>query len=406
MQMTASQDSDFNFNPYDEATRRDPYSLYAEARESVPIYKHPNMGTKFQVYSIFRHSDITTVLKDFDTFSNQIEMPMPEVVANTDPPDHTRLRGLVNKAFTPKIIADRRPRMHSLAQELLDQAIEKGRCDFVKDVAAVYPVTIIREILGVPDDDADRFKQWSDNLNVNLFAGILAPEDTSKQEELVQAIWSFNTFFSELTAERRKNPQDDLTTALVQASVEGSQLSQEELLNMLIMLLVAGNETTQTLINNILLMLYRYPDAFARLKSDPNSNELISNAVREVLRFESPVQFIPRLVKRNTVVAGQRLAAGEILFNWLASANRDDQVFANGEAFDIERTELNKSIPFSTGIHTCLGQHLSRMEGEVFLKELLNKVDSIELPDEGPQALNPSIAFTGTTNLPVVLNPL
>ncbi len=397
--------SDFSFNPFDEATRRDPFPLYARARREQPVYAH----TEFPIVSVFRYADIQAILKDPVTWSNKFPPPpgidptmFPEPsMLGQDPPQHTRLRGLVNQAFTPRIIRRLESRMHEIANELLDRAIELGEVDLIQALTYPLPVTVIAEIIGVPAEDREQFKQWSDAAVANLGNLLFVPPAPEQMVEFRRRFDQMRGYFIGLAEERRRQPREDLLTGLVQAEVEGSKLTHEEMLQMLVLLLVAGNETTTTLIGNAALALLDYPDAQARLRAQP---DLLPSAIEEVLRYSSPVQMDPRVATRRVELHGQVIEAGRFIVNWLGSANRDEEVFADGERFDIGREE-NRHLSFGFGTHYCLGANLARLEAQVAIGTLLKRTRSFERTTSELLPLHPSIVFRAVTKLPLRLYP-
>lgn len=393
----------FSFNPFDEATRRDPYALFAEARRSYPVYAHEG----FPVLSVFRHADVQAILRDPATWSSVFPPPpgftaddLPPSMLGSDPPMHTRLRGLVNQAFTPRIIRRLESRMTALAEELVDAALAARRVDLVHALTYPLPVTIIAEMIGVPAEDRAQFKDWSDKAVENLgvvFLGPLPPERIAEQRRL---IGEMNDYFARLADERRARPTDDLLSGLVAAEVEGSRLSFRELLAMLVLLLVAGNETTTTLIGNAVLELLDHPDAMAAVRANP---ALLPTAVDEVLRFSSPIQMDPRRATRTVEVAGHRVEEGQIVLGWLGSANRDEAVFDRPDVFDVARAD-NHHLAFGFGPHYCLGANLARLEAQVAVGALLARTSRIARTDDGPLPLHPSFVFRAVTRLPVELH--
>jgi cytochrome P450 len=398
--------TDFVFNPFDDATRRDPYAQYARGRE-LRIHRHPGLP----VWSIFRYGDIQDVLRDWRTFSNQFPPPadFPELVdrtpnmLGTDPPEHERLRGLVNQAFTPKIIRRLEPRMVEIANGLIDAALEQGgTVDLVQALTYPLPVTIIAEIIGVPTEDNARFKDWSDKLVESLGSGLLGPPDRATFERNQRLVEELGAYFSKLVELRRREPREDLLTGLAQAELEGSKLSFDEVLQMLILLLVAGNETTTTLIGNGVLTLLDHPDELARLRSDA---ELVPSAIEEVLRFASPVQLDPRRAVRDVELCGQKIAEGEMVISWLGAANRDVDVFREPERFDVGRKE-NRHLAFGFGTHYCLGSNLARLEAQIALRALLERTKGFERATTEPLPLHKSFVFRSFTSIPVTLAPV
>ena len=396
--------SDFTFNPFDEATRRDPFAVYARGRE-LRAYRHPGLP----VVSIFRHADTIEVLRDWRAFSNVFPLPtgvkpsedLPPNMLGTDPPEHERLRGLVNQAFTPKIIRRLEPRMEEIAESLLDDALAKRNVDLVQALTYPLPVTVIAEIIGVPPEDGARFKHWSDELVSTLGSGLLAPPSPEQMEHTLSIVRELGAYFSGLVEERRREPREDLLSGLVAAELEGTHLSFDELLQMLILLLVAGNETTTTLIGNTALTLLAHPEELARVRADL---ELVPSAIEEVLRFSSPVQMDPRCATADTELCGEKVAKGEIVITWLGAANRDEAVFKEPERFDVARRE-NRHLAFGFGTHYCLGSNLARLEAQTALRTLLRRTRDFRLATSEPLPLHRSIVFRSFTKIPVELDP-
>jgi len=395
----------FEFNPFDEATRRNPFPLFARARREHPVYPHPGLP----IVSIFRYNDIQAMLRDPDTWSNNFPPPPgidpsklpPPSMLGQDPPEHTRLRSLVSQAFTPRIIRRLEPRMVEIADELLDAALERREVDFVQAMTYPLPVIVIAEIIGVPAEDREQFKQWSDAAVENLGNALFTPPPPERLAEMARLLDEMGAYFAGLAEARRRAPREDLLTGLVNAQVEGSRLTHDEMLRMLVLLLVAGNETTTTLIGNAVLELLDHPAELARLRAHP---ELLESAVDEVLRHSSPVQLDPRLAKRRVQIDGHTIEAGQIVVGWLGSANRDEEVFADAERFDIGR-EDNRHMAFGFGPHYCLGANLARLEAQVALRTLLTRTASFERTGRQPLPIHPSIVFRAVTALPLRLTP-
>lgn len=399
------------FHPLDPAFRRDPYPVYERGRLDHPALLHE--GLPLRVVSVFRYDDCQAILRDAESWSNEFplaralgpaadDLPPPSMLG-TDPPAHTRLRSLVNKAFTPRIVSRLEPRMRELADELLDEALAGGgEVDLVQALTYPLPVVVIAEIIGIPPADRALFKRWSDEAIASLgliFFGGLDPERIARQRRLFDEM---RAYFVPLAEERRARPQEDLLTGLVLAEHEGSKLSYEEMLSMLVLLLVAGNETTTTLIGNAVLALLDHPEAEKRLRADPG---LLPTAVDEVLRWSSPVQFDPRRAKRATTLHGVEIQPDDFVLCWLGSANRDERVFERPDLFDPAR-ERNPHLAFGFGPHYCLGANLARLEARVALGALLARTRAIErvVPDEA-LPLHPSPVFRAVTRLPVRLLP-
>ena len=400
--------SDFALNPLDPATRRDPYALYARGRREHPVFLHD--GLPLRVASVFRYADVQAILRDDATYSNSFpleqqlaelgerDMPPPSMLG-TDGDEHARLRGLVNKAFTPRIVRRLEPRMEAIASELVEAAVAAGEVDLVQALTYPLPVTVIAEIIGIPAADRAQFKRWSDEAIASLGLVFFGGFDRERIERQRRLLDEMRAYFVPLAEERARHPQEDLLTGLVQAEHEGSKLSHEEMLQMLILLLVAGNETTTTLISNAVIELLAHPDAHARVRREP---ALLERAIEEVLRFCSPVQFDPRRVTRDVEVGGVRLAKDDYVLCWLGSANRDEAVFERAHAFDPAR-EKNPHLSFGFGAHYCLGANLARLEARVALGALLARTRAIEPAWTGELPLHPSPVFRAVTSLPVRL---
>jgi cytochrome P450 len=401
--MTAS----FEWNPLDPETRRDPFALYARGRREHPVFVHE--GLPLRVASVFRYDDVQAILRDAETWSNDVvparlapaegTLPPPSMLGS-DPPEHTRLRSLVNKAFTPRIVSRLEPRMREIARELMDDALAQGEVDLVQALTYPLPVVVIAEIIGIPAEDRAKFKRWSDqaiaNLGVVFFGGV-EPERLARQRQLFDEMRSY---FIPLAERRRSDPREDLLTGLVRAEHEGSRLSHDEMLSMLVLLLVAGNETTTTLIGNAALELLAHPEAEKRLRAEPG---LLPGAIDEVLRYSSPVQFDPRRAVRDVELRGVKLRADDVVLCWLGSANRDESVFAEPERFDVARRP-NPHLAFGFGPHHCLGHNLARLEAQVAVGELLARTRRFERSDDAPLPLHPSPVFRAVTKLPLRLH--
>ena len=392
------------FNPFDEATRRDPYALFARARREHPVWRHEGLP----VVSVFRHADCQAMLRDPQTWSSAFPTPpgfapedVPRSMLVTDPPEHTRLRGLVNLAFTPRRVRQLTPRIEAIAHELLDAALPRHRVDLVEALSYPLPVVVIAELIGVPAQDRTRFKAWSDAIVAPLGTAFFEVAPPERVATLRRVRSELEAYFVRLVEARRREPRDDLLSALVAAELEGSRLSFEELLAMLILLLVAGNETTTHLIGNAALALLAHPEALAAVRADP---ALVPLAVEEVLRFSSPVQMDPRRATRDVELHGVAVCAGDFVLSWLGSANRDEAVYEHAEVFDIRR-KRKPDLAFGFGPHYCLGSALATLEAEVALRVLLERTRSFRRVDEAPLPIPPSIVFRGVTSLPLVLEP-
>ena len=372
----------------------DPYPLLRQLREEDPVHWSDSIGG----WILTRYDDMMITFKDTGHFSNEGRLAKavaylpPETRAefktfedhyrqrsliHSDPPDHTRLRSLVTKAFNARVVEGMRPRMQEIVNEVIDAAQQAGGMDVIKDLAIPLPVTVLAEILGVPKADVHLFKDWADGLLA--FQGLNKPPVEVLQRSQ-QAILGIRGYLGALLKEKRKNPDQYLLSELAAAESEGEKLSESELLNTCITLLVAGHETTTSLIGNGLWALLRHPDQCQLLKDDPS---LLTSAIEEMLRYESPVARQPRLMKVETEMGGKQLRPGEMVFQMLNAANRDPAYFTDPDQFDIRR-QKNRHIAFGFGPHFCVGALLARTEGQVVFSTLLARVPHIRLVDEKP----------------------
>ncbi len=403
------------WDPYDPAWVEDPYAVYAELRQRNPVHRN---ALGFWVFT--RHTDCLALLRDRRSSSDGrnvdetafrevrvADLPLaqgPEAMLAEmapflfrDPPDHTRLRGLVQKAFTPRVVDGLRPRLEEICDELLDEALERGEVDLVADFAYPLPVQIIVEMLGVPAEDHEQFRVWSHALARGLDPDFLLPPEAVQQR--LGAILSFVQYFASLIEERRQKPGDDLLTRLIQAEEQGDVLTQAELLSTCILLLVAGHETTVNLISGGALTLIEHPEQLARVRDDP---AIIRSAVEEMLRFVCPVQLTGRVALEDMEVGGARIAKGEFSMLLIGSANRDPAAFEDPETFDVARTD-NNHLGFGFGIHHCLGAPLARLEAQIALPALLRRARLLErITDD--LSYKENIVLRGLESLPVRLS--
>lgn len=377
--------------------KRNPYPMYQSMRQSQPVlYLEP-----LNVWCVFRYEDVRTVLSDHARFSSQYGGPnktnmsaadrVPSLL-NTDPPRHGQLRSLVSRAFTPRTVEQLEPRIQAIADELLDKVAASGRMDLVKDFAYPLPVIIIAELLGIPSEDRDRFKHWSDEI-VASSDQLLGGSDA--QSGRVQT--EMDDYFREIIAKRRADPQDDLISALLAAEENNEQLSEADILSFCWLLLVAGNETTTNLIGNAVLTLLEHPDQLAELQSNLN---LLPSAIEEVLRYRSPVQAMFRTAAQDVNIGGQTIAAGSTVIAWIGSANRDEEKFSDAERFDMTRNP-NPHIAFGHGIHFCLGAPLARLEAKIALSAVLRRFTGLARIDDQPLEPARGLIVHGVTSLPL-----
>jgi cytochrome P450 len=387
--------------------KANPFPFLASLRTSRPVYL-TWLPDKTPVWLITRYADVTALLKDERFVKNRRTAMTPEQLRkmpwvppmfrplernmlDLDAPDHTRLRALVHKAFTPNLVGRMRERVQTLADELLDRVMYDGEMDLIKDYALPLPMTIITEILGVPARDHHKFHKWS-----KAVVALTSPKATMR---VIPNVWMFIRYLRQFFKMRRRDPRDDLATALIQAEEAGDKLSEDELLAMVFLLLIAGHETTVNLIGNGMLALLENPDAMNRLRREPG---LIKTAVEEMLRYTSPVLMTTERYAREEVnLHGLTIPRGGMTLGVIGSANRDESVFENADELDITR-EPNKHLAFGQGIHFCLGAPLARLEGEIAINTLLRRLPDLHL-SVAPESLRwrPSMVLRGLESLPV-----
>ena len=351
----------------------DPYRTYEQLRRKDPVHRM----RLIEAWALTQYEDVQDVLVDHRRFTNaerNYDYMQYRTFLDLDPPDHTRLRGLVSKAFTPRAVKELGPRIQELVDELLDAVAGKTRIDLISDFAFPLPVIVIAEMLGVPAQDRARFRAWSDDIALSV-----NPLLNSEQIERVQqATEELLDYFEGIIEQRRQTPQNDMISALLAAEEEGDRLTHEELLSTLMLLLVAGNETTRNLIGNGMLALLKNPAQLQRLRDHP---ELLDSAINELLRYDSPVQIDSRNAIGDVEIGGKRIAAGQRILAIVGAANRDPQIFANPDELDIGRDEVSH-LSFGRGIHYCLGSPLAILEGRIAFTSLLERFSSIRLASD------------------------
>src|SRR3954470_157163 len=394
------------FNPLSPEFIRDPYPHYQRLREHDPMHLTP-----FGAFVASRHAEASVVLRDRRFGKDYVERTIrrygPQIMEEPvfrsmshwmlqqDPPDHTRLRGLVVKAFTARRVEDMRPRIQHIVDETLDRIIPQGKMDLIEDFAFRLPVTIICDMLGIPEEHRETFYAGSRDGGRLLDPVPLSPEEIQKGNtgNAMAAM-----YFQQLFELRRKNPGDDLTTQLVQAEEDGLKLTNEELTANIILLFGAGHETTVNLIGNGLLALHRNPDQLALLKARP---ELIANAIEEFLRYDSSVQLTGRVALEDIEdLGGKRIPKGETVLCLLGSANRDPAVYPDRpDRLDVTRPNV-RPLSFGGGIHFCLGAQLARIEAEVAIATLLRGLPNLRLDEAENPEWRPTFVLRGLKRLP------
>ena len=317
--------------------------------------------------------------------------PLERNMLDLDPPDHTRLRSLVHKAFTPSLVEQMRSRTQAIADELLDRVVAAGEMDLISDFALPLPMTIITEILGVPSKDHDKFHRWSQAV-----VSLTSPSPTLR---VIPSVWQFLRYLRQFFKLRRRDPQDDLVSALIKAEEAGDKLNEDELLAMVFLLLIAGHETTVNLIGNGTLALIEDPNEMTKLRSEPS---LVRLAVEELLRYTAPVfTTTERYALDNAIVHGVTIPRGEMTLGVIGSANRDETIFDKPNELQITR-DPNKHLSFGQGIHFCLGAPLARMEAQIAFTTLFRRLPNLRLKTPADSLRwRPSIFLRGLASLPV-----
>ena len=399
--MTAVQ-----FNPFTPEAQADPYPLYRSLREADPVHHSELMD----LWVLTRHEDVSFVLKDarfsadrrkstnlLVAQARKMQEEGPFAQANTmlsaDPPEHTRLRGLVSKAFTPRRIEEMRPHIQEIVDGLLDDLQDRDEFDLIEHLSYPLPVIVIAEMLGIPPENRAEFKRWSNDLVATMSGPGTTPDalERARSSGLEMA-----DYFKGVIAERRKEPRDDLLSAMIAAEERGEVLSEDELLASCMLLLAAGNETTTNLIGNGMLSLLRHEDQLDKLLDDPS---LMGSAIEEMLRYEGPVQATARTADVDVEIDGHMIEKGKMLFVLLAAANRDPAAFPDPETFDITRQD-NNHVAFGNGLHFCLGAPLARMEAQIAFQTLFARRGKPRLVSDDAE-WNGNFILRGLKRLPL-----
>jgi len=404
---------------FDPGFMEDPWPRYAELRERNPVHRDPR-----GFWVLTRHADCLELLRSRSASADAVNIDpaaMPQGLARPlprseedaalataiddnrpflfrDPPEHTKMRGLVSKAFTPRMVEGLRPRVEAIVRELLDEALARGEVDIVRDFAYPLPIRVICEMLGIPEADRERFSDWSAALARGLDPEFLQPPGA--QEDRFAAFVSFADYFLPLLAERRAHPGPDLLSNLALAEEAGDTLSEGQVLSTAILLLVAGHETTVNLISGGVLALLDHPDEQRRWRGE---RSITPRAVEELLRFVSPVQLTARALTDELEVTGTTLPKGHYVMAIIGSANRDEAAFAEPDRLDLGRAE-NRHLGFGFGVHHCLGAPLARLETAIALERLLERTRSVDLVGPRP-TYRDNVVLRGLADLAVTVVP-
>ena len=388
-----------------EANVQDPHPAYRWLREHDPVHWSDGLGA----WLVTRYADVLEVFDDPERFSSDrfrkvsarrassrdevraVARVLGDWLVFRDPPDHTRLRGLLQKSFTPRHLEKSRWGIQKTIDDLVDRVAERGEMDFIRDFAFPLPAVVISILLGVPKQDIESVKEWSDQLAAYV-GGSVEPADNFARSEA--GVSQLTDYFRRLIAERGREPRDDLMSLMLRAEVEGDRLSSDEVVSNCVLLLFAGHETTTNLLGNGLYHLLRHPEQEAKLRAHP---ELTESAVEELLRFDGPVTATTKVATRDLELRGAKLAAGDRVLTFMASANRDPERFEDPDRLDIERRN-NRHLTFGFGIHFCLGAPLARLEAQLAFRTLLRRLPELSA---APARFKPQIILRGLESLPL-----
>jgi len=387
------------FNPFLPEFIENPFPVYHRLRSEDPVHESP-MG----FWVLTRYDDVAGMLRDarfgrkgFDTLLQARfgEAGFDLSMLFRDPPDHTRLRALVSKAFTPRVVEEMRGRIQEIVDALLDRAQDVGRMDVIADLAYPLPVIVICEMLGVPAENRDLFRRWSVDIARSLDA-IALPTEPEVIERGTAARHALADYFRGLIAERRRRPKADLLSDLIAAEEQGDKLTEGELMATVLLLFVAGHETTVNLIGNGMLALLRHPAELRALRADPG---LIGSAVEELLRYDGPVQRTGRMPNTDVALGGRTIPKGALVLGLIGAANRDPAHFPDPDRLDVTRGD-NRHLAFGWGIHFCLGAPLARLEGQIAILALVRRLPRLALATARLEWRRAS-TLRGLTALPV-----
>ncbi|MFD1814225.1 cytochrome P450 [Rhodococcus gannanensis] len=386
------------FNPYDYDFHEDPYPTYRRLREEAPLYHNPDIG----FWALSRHSDVQEAFKDNTRLSsaNGVSLdpaaygPHAHLVMSflaMDDPRHMRLRQLVSRGFTPRRVTALGGRIHELSVQYLEPALASGEFDWISEVAGKLPMDVISELMGVPQPDRAELRRLAD-LVVHREDGVLDVPQASVESSI-----TLMTYYKEMIEQRRKSRTDDLTSALLDAEIDGDKLSDQEILGFMFLMVVAGNETTTKLLGNALYWGGHNPGQVAQVLDDP---ERVSEWVEETLRYDTSSQIVARTTAVDIEYHGVTVPAGEKMLLLIGSANRDDDMFEDADEYRIGRDSTNKLASFGGGVHFCLGAHLARLEANIALKEFASRVREYEVDETGFERVH-STNVRGFAALPV-----
>jgi len=395
------------YDPTDPAVRRDPFPLFRALREADPVHWSPALGG----WVLTRYEDVRKATLDprfssdrirpfFRRLADEERAKYPDLERYVtlwavffDPPGHTRLRNLMNPGFTPRAVAALKGKIAAIVDELIDRVAARGSMDAIADFAYPIPASVVMVLLGVPRSELDAVKGWSDEMALFIGSSRLSAD---KYRRAQSGMREMAAYFKQLIAARRAKPEDDLMSAMLRPAEDGDVLSEDELVAASSLLLFAGHETTTNLIGNGLWALLRHPEELRRLRAEP---QLIAPAVEEMLRWDGPSHAFVRVMAEDIELESKRLARGERVFAMMNAANRDPAIFADPDRFDVARSP-NKHLTFAAGIHFCLGAPLARLEAQIAVARLLERLTDLKLETAEPEWLD-SMILRGVKSLGV-----
>ncbi len=407
--MAAEQDMSLDVNHRDPGFLANPFPTFKRLRDEDPVHWSQNL----RGWVLTRYDDVREVLVGDDMSSDRMTPFFKRVTGEErnkiqslihylgkwavfkDPPEHTHLRNLMNQPFTPRIVEKMRLSIEDLVTGMIDRVSETGRMDIITDLAYPLPATVMMDLLGVPRSELDQIKRWSDDIALFIGSAQSAEDKYAKAEA---ATHDMAGYFRSMIEERRKSPQDDLTTGMLEAGDGGDKLSEDELISNCILLLFAGHETTTNLMGNGMLALMKHRDQMELLNRQP---DLVTSAIEELLRYDGPSGSQVRIVARDVEMGGKKLNEGERIFAFVNSGNRDDRRFSNPDAVDITR-KRNRHLTFGQGIHFCLGAPLARLESQIAIREMSKRLKDVHLaiPEQDLKFMD-SVVLRGVKALPV-----
>jgi cytochrome P450 len=394
-----SMGEELRYDPYDYGTHEDPYPIYARLREEAPLYRNDD----HDFWALSRYADVNHAFRDSATYSSTDGVSIepsatgPQAARTMsflamDPPRHGRMRALVSRGFTPRRVTDLAPRIAALTRQYLDPALEAGTFDFVGDFAGKLPMDVISELVGVPEADRPEVRRLADLL-VHREAGVFDVPQAGFEAALLLA-----GYFTDMLTQRRKQPTDDLTSALLDAELDGERLDDDEIVSFLFLMVVAGNETTAKLLANAWYWAWRNPDERAKPFADPTR---IERWIEETLRYDGSSQMIGRTVTRDVTLHGETVPAGGRVLLLIGAANRDGRVFTDPARYDIDR-DTSQLLSFGVARHFCLGASLARLEASIVLHELVERVADYDIDVAGSRRVH-SVNVRGFEALPTTV---